>query len=257
MKRSHFSSKDWAIPLGVGLLVTLLGQSVGWGQNSILNSDHSGATWSRRPITKLTDGNEPPDTLPTPGMLPHAGDYVSNEKNYYEIVYMPLQTRIYIYSNRFKPISAQDVQAQMTLRLPTEAMARKIPFQFVPQPAGSNEQDFVAANFDIRPLQDKEVGISFELSNKSDPSVMTPYYAHFNIRPFVARAAVTVADQEAIARQQTCPVTGVPLVGRKQVVKVYVAEFPLYLSGEDCIVAVKQAPQRFVPQAPQSPSMGR
>ena len=172
---------------------------------------------------------------------------------------MPLQTRIYLYDSKFKPLSAQAVHAQMTLRLPLEAAARQIPFQFVPLPAGATEQDYVAAAFDIRPLQDKDTSITFDfsgLSHRANPTVtFTPHYDRFSIRPYIAQAWLMEADQDAIARQRICPVSGVPLGSGGPVVKLYVAEFPLYLSGEDCIAAVRQAPQRFVPQAPPMPNL--
>jgi hypothetical protein len=193
--------------------------------------------------------------------MPHAGDYLSSETNYYEIVYMPLQTRIYLYDSKFKPISAREIHAQMTLQLPQETAIRQIPFQFVPLPAGATEQDYVAAAFDIRPLQDKEASITFEfsgLSNRSSPTAtFTPHYARFNIRPYIAQALLTEADRDAIVRQRVCPVSGIPLSSRGQVVKLYVAEFPLFLSGEDCIAAVTETPQKFVPQAPPMPNLGR
>jgi len=44
------------------------------------------------------------------------------------------------------------------------------------------------------------------------------------------------------------------LGSRGTVVKLYVTDIPLYLSGEDCIAAVKEAPQKFVPQAPPAPN---
>jgi hypothetical protein len=239
------------------LLVVAVCQSTGRGQQTGDNvlDEHSGANWARKPITKLYDGKEHSDTLPTPGkLLPHAGEYVSNEKNYYEIVYMPLQTRIYAYNSTFEPMSAGELRAQMTIRPASGAAGRPIRFQYVPQPPGATEQDYVAANFDIRPLQEREVSISFELAYKSSaPTTMTPYYARFSFRPYISKAAVSPGDQAAIARQAYCPVTGAPLGSRGPIVKLYVAEFPLYLSGEDCIAAVQQAPQRFVPQAPPPP----
>ena len=185
---------------------------------------------------------------------------LSTERNYYEIVYMPLQTRIYLYDSKFRPLSARDIHAQMTLQLSVETAARQIPFQFVPLPAGATEQDYVAAAFDIRPLQDKDASITFQfsvLSDRSSPAAtFTPHYARFSIRPYIAQASLVDADQDAIARQKTCPVNGVPLGSRGPVVKIYVAEFPLYVSGEDCIAAVKETPQKFVPQAPPMPNLG-
>jgi len=193
--------------------------------------------------------------------LPHAGDYVSTNTNYFEIVYMPLQTRIYLYDSKFKPVTARDLRARMTLQMPLEPAIRQVSFQFVPMPAGATEQDYVAAACDIRPLQDKDTSITFDFSGLPDrPSptdTFTPHYARFNIRPYLARASVSESDQNAIAQQLICPVTGALLGSRGQVVKLYVAEFPLYVSGEDCIAAVKQTPQRFVPQAPPMTSSGR
>jgi hypothetical protein len=51
----------------------------------------------------------------------------------------------------------------MRLQRPSEIATRPVSFQFVALPAGATEQDYAAAAFDIRPLQDKEVNITFEL----------------------------------------------------------------------------------------------
>ena len=145
--------------------------------------------------------------LPPPGaLLPHAGEYLASETHYYEIVYMPLQTRIYLYDRKFRPRSAQDVHARMTLQLPQENVARQVSFQFLPMPDQATEQDYVFAVFDNRPLQDKEASITFDFSSPSNTATFTPHYPRFSIRPFVVRAALAVADQDAIKRQGVCPV---------------------------------------------------
>jgi hypothetical protein len=256
-KTSMSQTRPWAGPIGVALFALFFCQSIAHGQSGDpLLGDVRGAGWGRTPYNKAT--GRPSGPLPTPGsLLPHAGDYVSNETNYYEIVYMPLQTRIYVYDKKFRPMSAQEARAQMTLRLGMQASQQKLPFQFVSQPAGASDQDYLAANIDLRPLQGKAVSVTLELSYNAETSVMSPYYAHFDIRPYVAKALVTPADDEPISRQAKCPVTGAPLDSRGHVVKVYVAEFPLFLSSEDCIAAVKQNPQRFVPQAPPMSSLDR
>jgi len=262
MKPSVFLGKDLAVRTGVFFFALLLGQSAVLGQgetpeNDIMNKPQ-GTAWLRQPydMNKVAS----PARLPTPGsLLPHAGDYVSSERNYYEIVYMPLQTRIYVYNKKFNPVSAREVHAQMTLRLPAEAVDRTAPFQFVPQGDRAAEQDYLAANFDIRALEDREACITIQVSGAKGAAgeTFTPYYDHFKIRPYLAQALLTEADRDAIARQRTCPVTGAVLGSRGPVVKLYVAEFPLYVSGTDCIAAVNQAPQKFVPQAPPPPNPGR
>lgn len=240
-------------PFSLALFAILICRlAVADGQQTDNNLDeHSGANWARQPIRPL-EIEKTPDGLPTPSVLmPHAGDYVSSERYYYELVYMPLQTRIYAYDRRFRPVGAKDVRAVMTVQL--QSGPQKVAFEYVPQPQGSTEQDYVAANFDARPLLGQALSLTFELQRLADRVVLSPYYAHFNIRPYLAKALVTPGDKDAIARQGKCPVTGAPLGSRGPVVKIYVAEYPLYLSGDDCIAAVSQAPQRFVPHAPPPP----
>jgi hypothetical protein len=167
---------------------------------------------------------------------------------------MPLQTRIYLFDNERKPLSARDVHAQMTLQLPMENAPRRIPFQYVALPPGAPAQDYVMALLDIRPVQDRETSVTLEFSGLPDrrnpTASFTPCYPRFNIRPYVAKVLLTAADRDGIARQGTCPVTGAPLGSRGPVTKLYLADFPLYVSGDDCITAVEQAPEKFLPQPP-------
>ena len=265
MSRPTFPTHDCAMRVSIFLFAAMFCQVIARGQNTApaddILSDQHGTAWARTPYNRHT-WDKPSGPLPAPAtLLPHAGDYVSTETNYFEIVYMPLQTRIYPYDYKARPISAQNIHVQMSLQLPTEPIVRKVPFQYVPLPAGAAEQDYVAAAVDIRPLQNQEASITFRFTDlpkgNNTTEVFSPHYDHFAIRPYLAQAAVTDADTEAIARQRICPVTGAPLGSRGPVVKLYVAEFPLYVASADCIPAVKQAPQRFVPQAPPAPRLGR
>ena len=55
------------------------------------------------------------------------------------------------------------------------------------------------------------------------------------------------ADAAAVARQRVCPVSGDVLGSRGRVVKVLIGEYPLYLCDEECLPAVRQEPQKFLP----------
>ena len=68
------------------------------------------------------------------------------------------------------------------------------------------------------------------------------------IRPYVARVLMTEADHEAIKRQMFCPVSGQMLGTKGPIVKLYIADTPLYLSGEDCIAAVTESPEKYLRQ---------
>jgi hypothetical protein len=186
---------------------------------------------------------------------------VQTETDRYEIVYLPLQARIYLFDHELKPLSARDVHARMSLKLPSENAPRQIPFQYITPPAGTAEQDYVVAAFDFRQLPEKDTAITFDFSGLPDKSKFlgiwdrhegtasfTPMFSPAKIRPYVARVLMTEADHEAIKRQMFCPVSGQMLGTKGPIVKLYIADTPLYLSGEDCIAAVTESPEKYLRQ---------
>ena len=140
----------------------------------------------------------------------------------------------------------------MLLTLPSEGRPRHIPFQYVAMPAVAGEQDYVVAVFDMRQLRDRETPITFEFSALPDrrhpTASFTPVFSPAKIRPYVARVSLTQADRDGVMRQRVCPVSGQMLGTRGPIIKLYLADFPLYLSGEDCIAAVQQAPDKYSPR---------
>ncbi|MEN6451973.1 MAG: hypothetical protein ABFC96_15905 [Thermoguttaceae bacterium] len=181
----------------------------------------------------------------------HGGQYLATDENRYEIVYMPLQTRIYLYDKSFQPLSARDLHAEMSLQLPDEREVRHLPFRYAP-PARWGEQDYVVAVLNVAQLNDRETPITFQFTGLPDrqhpTATFTPVFTSANVRPYVTQVLATKADTDAVVRQRVCPVCGQPLGVKRPVVKVLIAEFPLYLCDEECIAAVRETPRRFLPQ---------
>ena len=245
-----------AIALGQG--GGMGGGGMGGGGRGHGGMSGSGSSDSRKAPSDYYRGAAPP---PTPiNCTPHGGEYLATETNHYEIVYMPLQTRLYLFDDKIKPLSAKDVHVQMSLKLPSENVLRRVPFQYVAMPAGVAEQDYVVAVFDVRQLADEETPITFEFSGLSDhrhpTAAFAPVFSPAKIRPYVARVPLTEADRNGIMRQRVCPVSGQMLGSRGPIVKLYIADYPLYLSGEDCIAAVKESPEKYLPH-PVAPVPGR
>jgi hypothetical protein len=254
MRRRVFSTPARVIVLAAALGAWILSASPGLGQSS--GRGGGGGKHGDGGRERQDDTSERAFAAPRAlaVLTPHGGEYVATKANHYEIVYMPLATRIYLYDSKLKPLSARDVRVQMILQLPGDAAPRRIPFQHVAMPPGAAEQDYVAAAADIRSLQEKETTITLEFSGLPDSrrptASFTPCYAHFSTRPYVARVLLTAADRDGLARQPICPVARVPLGSRGPVVKLYIGDYPLYVSGEDCIRAVKEAPEKYLPQPP-------
>lgn len=193
---------------------------------------------------------EPPPTHAV--LTPHGGEYITTEANVYEIVFMPMQTRVYCYDKTVKPLSARDVHVQMSMQVPNEIAIRRLGFQYVALPPGTAEQDYVAAGFEIARLNEGETPITVEFSQLADrhhpTASFAPLFSKSKVRPYVAQVLVTAADRGAIVQQRVCPVSGDALGSRGRVIKLFVGEYPLYVCCEACMAAVERTPERFLPQ---------
>ena len=110
--RSSANLSAVSLSIGIAFSALFLADSTAWGQyGGGGGGGGGGGRGGRHGQSSNSDssdsrGNYKP--LPAPAtLLPHAGDYVSTETNYLEVVYMPFQTRIYLYDNKFKPVSTR------------------------------------------------------------------------------------------------------------------------------------------------------
>ena len=109
-------------------------------------------------------GPKPSDA--TAFLTVHGGHYLATRSAEYELVFMPLQTRIYGFDESLKPIDVKNVHVEMSLQLPAENRPSRIVFQYVAAPAG--QQDYLIAAFDTKQLRDKETPITLDFSNLPD-----------------------------------------------------------------------------------------
>jgi hypothetical protein len=221
--------------LGVVVAAAALGQGGRGG----------GASGPKRP-SDYYRGNAPPPSQTV--LTPHGGQYLATRSHRFELVFMPLQTRIYLFDKEFKPATTKEIQALMTVQLPEESKPRQIAFQFVAAPG----QDYLLASFDLAQLKDKETPMTIGLSHLPDrerpAAVFSPLFTPASIRPYVAKVLLRRAEEDAVRHQGTCPVCGRALGSQGPVVKILIAEYPLYLCSDACIAAVRKAPAKFLPR---------
>jgi hypothetical protein len=249
------SANAVAFMIGVALCAWIFcesaaqGQFMGGGMGGGRGGRHGsgGKDVQSKPASSNTKVDPP---SPHVSLTPHGGQYITTDTNYYEVVYMPLQTRIYLYDKTLKPLSAREVHVQMSPQLSGESAVRGIPFQYVALPPGTADQDYVAANFDLNQLPEEETPITFVFSGLQDRAHPTasfmPIFTRANIRPYVVQVLPTESDRDGIVRQRICPVSGDILGGKGPVVKLLIGEYHLYLCCKDCIAAVKQAPDKYL-----------
>jgi hypothetical protein len=243
------------LAVGISWASTALGQGSGRGSGGRHGSSDSGKESSK------VDSDHNAAPAPQIVLTPHGGQCLATEANFIEIVYMPLQIRVYLFDKDLNPLGIGGLRAKMSMQLPNGNPTGPIPFQPAALPPGVTGQDYLATSFDLSPL-DRETAISFELfdlpDRKGTSVVFTPLFARSKIRPYVVQVLATEAvDLEGVRRQQICRVSGDRLGSKGPVVKVLIGDFPLYLCCEKCIDAVRQSPDCYLPQTAATPVMNR
>ena len=156
------------------------------------------STWRRRASRRRESGpsqGAQKFKRPTPQVVltPHGGEFLELKALRYEIVYMPLQTRIYIFDIQDHPLSARDAHVEMSLNAAVRTgQSRQIPFRYIVMPPGATEQDYVVAVCDNRRnCTDPETPITFKFSGLDDrkhpTAEFTPIFKPEKIRPYVAK----------------------------------------------------------------------
>lgn len=203
---------------------------------------------------------QPPDpaaSAATADRAPHGGQFTPLPPHYlFEALYESRQIRLYLYDTSRQPLSLRGVRGQVVLRLRGQERSYRLPLAYVPPPDGTN-QDYLAGRLDLAGLGDGVASATFVLQglpNRQRPTAaFTQSLALSRTRPAVTIALLEESDQEGLARQKVCPVTGNPLGSHGTPVKLRVGGQPLYLCCRGCIAEVQKNPAAYVAPAPTGP----
>lgn len=183
-------------------------------------------------------------------VAPHGGQVSMAGTIYFvEVVYEPLETRVYLYDALQKPMSSRGVQGQLLMRPRDADRDHVFLLTYVAAPANSREMDYLAAAVDVRSIRDGDMTVAVELQklpHRQYPgATVKQEFALSHVPAMINVAAVNDSDQPGIARQGRCPVTGEPLGDHGTPVKLLIGSQTLYLCCRACIDEVISAPERF------------
>ncbi len=116
---------------------------------------HSGQGAAKRQV------NDPPFEAPHGGQLSKFG-------NYYEVVYGPQETRVYLYDMFRYPLAARAVQGDVVMRVRSTGREFRYPLQYVP---AGNGQDHLIAQVDLTRVRDGDMDVRFDL--RDVPGILT------------------------------------------------------------------------------------
>jgi len=180
---------------------------------------------------------------------PHHGVLLETGDHILEVVYLPREVRVYLFAKSGEPQSVLTVHGEMTLQHTRGDQSASVRLQHVPA-NGPQDQDYLAAAVEIAQLPD-QTPLNFRFENlprsRAGKAEFTPLFSRSEIRPYVSRVSLVPADRTGLARQRTCPVTGVELGTMGPPVKVLMGDTPLYLCCAACIEKATTAAAPTIP----------
>ncbi|MBI1900491.1 MAG: hypothetical protein HYS13_05175 [Planctomycetia bacterium] len=175
---------------------------------------------------------------------PHGGQVAATRSYFLEAVYLPTQTRLYLYDRSGRPLDVATAHGDVAMLV--RSNLREFRYGLAPVTGVQGVQSYLKAGVDVSRVRDGDMTITFSLTDlpdRAEPAVrIQQTFAITPFRPDIVVAQVTERDRDAIGRQKTCPIMGETLGQHGEVVKVLVDGLPVYLCCEGCVDKVKQDP---------------
>jgi YHS domain-containing protein len=189
-----------------------------------------------------------------PQPAPHGGQVTASHSLNFEVVYLPLEIRVYVYGVMPTPASAKGVSGNVVLQPPHDPHSLRLALKYVAQAAG--QQDYLSAAVDMRHVKPGDLTAAFTLADLPQQdragATFTQAVVVSQPKPRVVLAAADPADQAIIARQRVCPVSGAALGSMGAPIKVLVDGKPVYLCCRGCLGRIQANPDQYVKKESQS-----
>ena len=216
-------------PIGLVLSLIVLGAPTAWAQH-----DHSG---------HAGHGQKSSPSSAQPRTGPHGGRVLRVDSYFTEVVFQPKGVRVYLYNAQGQPVTTRELTASVMFMI--AGNPKHYRYQLTPDTTD--------------PAQANSFQLAVDLSRIPD-GAMT---AHFAINGLATATGEALAfqqefhlagnsEQEAIARQKTCPVSGQKLGSMGRPVKATVNGRDVYVCCAGCIGALKKNPEKYLARLPQA-----
>ncbi|HYW81465.1 MAG TPA: heavy metal-binding domain-containing protein [Thermoguttaceae bacterium] len=182
---------------------------------------------------------------------PHGGQLSVAGPLRFEVVYLPQETRVYLYDASNRPMSARGAAGQVALTVRGYEKVYRYPLAYVATQAGSGIQDHLALAVNVSRIKNGDMTAAFELTNLPSRHLPgTRFTQTFALSSLpVTVAPLTEADRAGIARQKVCAVRGSQLGSMGTPVKVLLGDQPIYLCCKGCLGKVQKNPAAYLPKA--------
>lgn len=167
---------------------------------------------------------------------------------WFEVVYRPRETRVYLQDMKHQPLSARGVQGQLALKVRGYEKVYRYPLKYIAPPPGSKNPDYLAVAVNVSRIKDGDMTVTFDLANLPHPQQPhTTFTQTFALSKLPVRvASLDDSDPPRIARQKVCPVMGGKLGSMGTPIKVLVGDQPIYLCCKGCLGKVQKDPDLYL-----------
>lgn len=125
-----------------------------------MSSDYGSASASHGPPALPTSADsEPPMAMGR--LAPHGGQVTAASRHDFEVVYMPQEVRIYIYSPSREQLSAQGVRGEVVMQVNGYAQPFRYPVQTVTDSAGLS---YLSVAVNVSRVRDGDMQVTFQLT---------------------------------------------------------------------------------------------
>lgn len=177
----------------------------------------------------------------------HGGIVKRTAWNYFEIVFLPQETQIYVYDSYRQPISVRNVQGHIEMNVHSTAKQYTFPLEYAL--GGQSRQEYLRAQVDVTRVRDSDMVVTFDLKQiPQDFQTTARFSQDFQVaRPSlpVSVAGLEPADSQMVLRQRVCPVNNVPLADHGELTKVIVGT-EIFVCCTGCVSEVRAHPDYFL-----------
>ena len=182
---------------------------------------------------------------------PHGGQISVVGSLRFEVVYLPRETRVYLYDASNRPLSAKGAAGRVAMKVRGYEKTYRYPLTYAATQAGTHTQDYLALVINQSRIKDGDMSVATELANlpsRDQPrATFTQTFTRSKIP--VRVAALNETDRAGIARQKVCPVMKGQLGGMGTPVKVLLGDQPIYLCCKGCLGKVQKDPAAYLPKS--------
>lgn len=242
-----------AVAASVALLTGLLATSGVWAHGGS-HGPSAGSTSNARASASNSSDHPPPRDLhldPHQFQPPHGGQVAATKWHFFEVVYTPQETRLYIYSPSKRALYARSVSGEVIMQVNGNPEQFRYPLKPVIDDALlGKDMGYAVAAVDVTRVRDGDMQVTFDLKLTSREEPRVSFTQSFALtRPPVPVSVVrlTEADRPLVERQRMCPVMEDTELGAHGApIKLLVGNQTLFVCCEGCVEEVKKSPRQFL-----------